>query len=426
MGTVIFGGSTVALLAVLSHHHHTKFSALAALLSLGFVVSLLPAGVQLRSASLVADGRRLPKLTFGHAVVIGVVALAIAPLLAYLLHVPVVASALVSVQMLIFIPLAAKQGGLLAKQRFKVLGKNLVIEGVARFVMGAIGGLTLGVTGLAGGLCIGTIVALIALPYPRSRKRAEDRPRTSLFDTSLSLALLGLYVQFDVLIAPSVLARNGATTYDLSAVPSKGVYLVLLAIGPLLFPFVRQGEGRRRLVMGACVVSFGVGIAFTALLLAARPLIASVLGQPRAGFAPFGLLGIAMALAGVTGVVVSTGVARGVTRPWPPLVLGLSVLLLCWPFRPSATQFAVIVVVSHAATMMLSVAIFLWGKRRSPETGPNPLESVEGLPQTGDLLAPLRTRTSLATEAGRRRGRRLPTVPLLLESRRRGSAGPKG
>ena len=426
MGTVIFGGSTVALLAVLSRHHHTSFSALAAVLSLGFVVSLIPAGVQLRSASLVADGRPLPKLTLGQGVVIGGVSLAIAPLLAYLLHVPVAASALVSVQMLIFIPLAAKQGGLLARQRFRALGKNLVIEGVARFVMGAVGGLAFGVTGLAAGLCIGTIVALIALPYPRTRTKTTDRPRTSLVDTSLSLALLGLYVQFDVLIAPSVLARNGASTYDLAAVPSKGVYLVLLAAGPLLFPFVRRGEGRRRLVIGASVVGFGVGVVFTALLLAARPFIATILGQPEAGATELGLLGVAMALAGVTGIVINTGVARGLRRPWPPLIMGLAVLLLSWPFHPSATEFAVIVAASQAVTAVFSAAIFLWGKRREPESGSSSMRDIERLAEAGDPLAPLQAKPALPRpEVRKRRGHR-PTVHLRSHSRRPGSAGPKG
>jgi hypothetical protein len=420
MGTVIFGSSTVALLAVLSRHHHTKFSALAALLSLGFVVSLIPAGVQLRSASLVADGRPLPKLTLGQAVVVGALSLAIAPLLAYLLHVPVAASALVSIQMLIFIPLAAKQGGLLAKQRFRPLGKNLVLEGVARFIMGAVGGLTLGVTGLAAGLCIGTIVALIALPYPQSEKKAQDRPRTSLVDTSLSLALLGLYVQFDVLIAPSVLARGGATTYDLAAVPSKGVYLVLLAAGPLLFPFVRRGGGRRRLVVGACVVSFAVGLVFTALL------IAAVLGQPKAGFATFGLLGVAMTLAGLTGIVISTGVARGVSRPWPPMVLGLAVLLFSWPFRPTVTEFAVIVAGSHATTASYSMAIFLWGRRRGLEVGPSSLRDVERLAKAGDPLARLQDKPGGPGPKRGRRVRRLPTLPTRIQSGPPGSAEPGG
>jgi len=174
----------------------------------------------------------------------------------------------------------------------------LVVEGSARFAMGAVAGWAWGVTGLAAGICAGTAVALVALPFPRSLVDEIDRPRTSLVDTSLSLALLGLYVQLDVLIAPSVLEHARATTYDLAAVPSKGVYLVLLAAGPLVFPFVRRHEGGRRLVIAAALITFGVGALFTVLIGAALPLIAVVLGRPRAGLVEFGFLGLAMALAG--------------------------------------------------------------------------------------------------------------------------------
>ncbi len=61
-GTVAYGGSTVALLAVLSRYSsNTAFSAVAALLGLAFVVLLIPSGITLRSASLVADGRPPPR-----------------------------------------------------------------------------------------------------------------------------------------------------------------------------------------------------------------------------------------------------------------------------------------------------------------------------------------------------------------------------
>ncbi len=151
---------------------------------------------------------------------------------------------------------------------------NLVIEGSARFVCGAAAGRAFGVTGLAAGITVGTAVALLALRFPMARAPRHERPRTSLIGASLTLALLGLYVQADVLIAPSVLSHAGATTYDLGAVPSKGVYLALLAAGPLLFPFVRRRQGGRRLIAGSALVTLSVGVAVAALLVAARPLIA--------------------------------------------------------------------------------------------------------------------------------------------------------
>ena len=389
LGTIAFGGSTVALLAVLSRHaHHSSFSSLAALLSLSFVGALIPAGVQLRSAALVADGRPRPRMTVGQAMVTGGASLSVSPLFAFLLHVPVAAAALVSVQLVVAIPLAAKQGALMALHRFRGLGLNLVLEGSARFLCGAVAGRAFGVTGLAAGITVGTAVALLALRLPLAHASRQDRPRTSLVDTSLTLALLGLYVQVDVLIAPSVLARAGATTYDLAAVPSKGVYLVLLAAGPLLFPFVRRRQGGRRLIVGSALVTLAVGVVVTALLVAALPLIAAVLGRPRAGLTEFSLLGLAMALAGVTAIVTTAAVARGVKRPWPPSAIGIASLLLCWAFRPDVMEFSVAVLTSQAFTTALSVVNCLWGRVGQTEAG-DPMQQIESLAEAGDPLAPV-------------------------------------
>jgi hypothetical protein len=387
LGTIAFGGSTVALLAVLSRHaHHSSFSALAALLSLSFVAALIPAGVQLRSAALVADGRPAPRMTVAQALVTGGVSLAVSPLFAFLLHVPVVAAALVSVQLVIAIPLAARQGALMALHRFGGLGLNLVIEGSARFLCGAVAGRAFGVTGLAAGITVGTAVALLVLRLPMARAPHHERPRTSLLGTSLTLALLGLYVQADVLIAPSVLSRAGATTYDLGAVPSKGVYLALLAAGPLLFPFVRRRQGGRRLIAGSALVTLSIGVVVTALLVAARPLVAAALSRPRAGLADLSLLGLAMALAGATAIVTTAAVARGVKRPWPPSAIGIAGLLLCWVLRPGVLGFSVAVLASQAFTAVLSVVNCFWGRVGDTESG-DPLQQIESLAEAGDPLA---------------------------------------
>jgi O-antigen/teichoic acid export membrane protein len=400
LGMLVFGSSTVALLAVLSRHpHRATFSSLAALLSLAFVASLLPSGLQLRSASLVADGRPVPRMTATQGALIGGAALALSPLLGFLLHLPVAAVALVGVSLVIFIPLCAKQGAYLAQHRFRALGFNLILEGVARFTIGALAGVIFGVTGLAAGLFVGTAVALIALPNPCPHVSLQDRPRTSLIHTSLSLALLGLYVQFDVLVAPSIVARGSATAYDLAAVPSKGVYLILLAAGPLVFPFVRRHENGRTIVIRTAMVAFAVGVFFTVVLVAARPLIADILDRPKAEVLVLGLLGLAMSFGGVTGMVINAGVARGVKHPWPPLVMGIATLLLCWPFRPSAVDFSIVLLASQAVVCLLSIAICLWGRRRTVDgsaTTEGALQQLESLAEAGDPLAPMQAMHELS------------------------------
>jgi GT2 family glycosyltransferase len=381
IGTVAYGASTVALLAVLSRHaSQAGFASIAALLGLAFVVSLVPAGITLRSASLVADGRPSPAFRPRSALFTTAVSLAVAPILAHLLHVAVVAAAIVTTQMVIAIPLAVRQGALLGRHRFEALGCNLVIEGIARFVLGAIAGMLFGVTGLAFGLCAGTAIALVVLPELRSDVSLQDRPRTSLTATSASLVLLGLFVQLDLLIAPSVLAHRSATSYDLAAVPSKGVYLALLAVGPLIFPSVR-GRPDRRLVLGAASAALTFGVVCAGALVVGRNLIAVVLGRPPADPLELGLLGLAMALAGVTGIAVSTGIARGVRHPWPPLALGIALMIAVWPFRPGPLAFSFVVLGSQTLTMLLSMGTCM---RRSDAMATEAEPMRELLPEAGD------------------------------------------
>ena len=66
-GIVLFGGTTgLTLLAVLSRHtEHNEFSSLSALLGLAFACSLIPAGLQMRCAALVADGQPVPRMARG-------------------------------------------------------------------------------------------------------------------------------------------------------------------------------------------------------------------------------------------------------------------------------------------------------------------------------------------------------------------------
>jgi hypothetical protein len=380
-GTVAYGASTVALLAVLSRHvSEAGFTSIAALLGLAFVVSLIPAGIMLRSASLVADGHPPPALRPRSALLITVGSLATAPVLAYLLHVEVLAAAIVTIQMVIGIPLAVRQGAMLSRHRFEALGINLAIEGAARFALGAVAGVLFGATGLAFGLCAGTAIALLALPDWRTNVILQDRPRTSLTATSASLALLGLFVQLDVLIAPSVLAHRAATSYDLAAVPSKGVYLALLAIGPLIFPSMR-GRPDRRLVLGAAGVALAFGAACAGALVIGRHLIADVLGRPPADPLEMGLLGLSMAFAGVTGIAISAGIARGVRHPWPPLALGIVLMIAVWPLGPTPLQFSFVVLGTQALTMVLSMGTCM---RKSSATTSEVEPIMELLAEAGD------------------------------------------
>ncbi len=372
--TVSIGLSTVVLLAVMSRHlHREHFAGLSTLFGLFFVASLIPSGVPLRAAALVADGAKPLKLTAKSYVAMAVVGAAVSPLIGYLLHIPVLAVECIAAQVIFAIPLAIRRGDLLAVRKFGVLAGNLFLEAGVRILLGSALGLVWGLAGLALGLAIATLIAMVSVPSRTVTLKATTRPMTSFLDTWLTLVLLGIFVQLDILTAPSGLSKFQATRYDLAAVPSKGVYLLLFAASTLAFPYIRIYAQRQVLVI-ATFATLALGLLCTGVLVVLRGPIGEVLGQRPAS--PFLLLalGAAMSIAGATGVIVYGDVALGATRPWPPLLLGILGILACLATRPNAQQFAVAVLSSQALVMFVTFWMCMRRHRgstaRSPRAAP--------------------------------------------------------
>ena len=385
-GTTSIGVSTVLILAVLSRHHHQGFSGLSTLFSLFFIASLIPAGIPLRAAALAVDGAQPPRMTamyLGALVLAGIV---VSPLVALVLHLPVLAVGFVSAQVIVAIQLAIRRGPLIAARRFSALGGNLFLEAATRVILCTAAGLFWGLTGLSAGLLAGTAVAWATMPGRSPATEVTPRPTTTMFHTWIALALLGLLVQLDILLAPSGLSKEAATRYDLAAVPSKGVYLVLAAAGTFIFPYVRV-RAQRKAVIAAALGTLILGLLVVSTLVPLRRVIGDILGQHPA--TPFLLitLGIAMSIGGATGIIINGGVALGIARLWPPLVPGILGLLVAWAMRPSATVFASVVLGTQAGTLLISTW-FCLGRRRTV-TGParEPARPDDFVPQPGILPA---------------------------------------
>jgi len=362
-GTVSIGFSTVVLLAVLSRHlHHEGFAALSTLFGLFFVASLVTSGIPLRAAALAVDGAPPMRMTAVQATLFALAGAAVSPIIAYLLHLPVLA-VFFATQVVIAIPLGIHRGALIAAHRFDAMGGNLFLEGGTRILLGSLAGLVWGLVGVSAGLVVASGVALIAVPRQQSAPVRTVRRMTSMLHTWLALVLLGLFVQLDILIAPSVLTHSAATKYDVAAVPSKGVYLVLVAVSTLIFPYVRVHAQRRTVVL-ASAATVGIGLAVTGVLVALRGTIGAVLGQNVASLPLLVALGVAMSIAGATGIVINGGIALGVPRPWPPLILGMACLLACSFTRPSEATFGIVVLAAQAGTLLLTAWVCL---RKQPQ-----------------------------------------------------------
>jgi hypothetical protein len=365
-GVVLFGGTTVLLLAVLSRHwDHGEFSSLSTLLGLAFACSLVPAGVQMRCAALAADGQPLPKMARGWSALLTLLALSLSPLLGAALHLPTVAVGFIVLQVVAGIALARMQGAMLGAHRFSALGVNQALEGVARAGLGIFLGITWGLDGLALAMFASTVVAIVTLPPRPAMATTYERPATSLFHSSIALALLGVFVQLDLLVVPSAFTSAQANQYDLAAVPSKSVYLVLAALGPILFPFVRR-HGSRKLIIGGPAATLAVGLVASLAVVLLRPVIAAVLGQQEATVENMVLLCVAMSLAGTTATIVNSAIARGVVRPWPPTACGMVALVVCSRLE-GVTSFAISTVVIQLMVALASLAIVIRDKPGKPE-----------------------------------------------------------
>lgn len=358
-GTIAIGLSTAVLLAVLSRHlHHQGFSSLSTLIALFFVASLIPSGIPLRSAALEVDGAPRMNLTRWHyAALVGVGAL-VSPVVAYLLHLPVLSVMFVAAQVVVTIPLANRRGVLIAAHRFDAMGANLFLESWVRVTLGIVGGLLWGLNGVAVALAVATGIALLTVPTSSVSHTPTHRRITSMFHTWLALVLLGLLVQMDIFLAPSVMSHAAATKYDVAALTSRAVYLVLVAISTLIFPYVRV-HARRRTVVLSAAATLAIGLALTLVLVALRHLIGTVLEQDTASLAVLIALGAAMSVAGATGVVINGGIALGVARPWPPLLFGIAGVVAFGMTRPSPLAFSLVVLASQVVTLGLTAQICL-------------------------------------------------------------------
>lgn len=362
-GMVALGLSTVILLAVLSRHLHQQgFAGLSAVFGLLFIASLIPSGIPLRSAALIADGAPPPRITRKIVIPSLLAGTAISPLLGYLLGLPTLSVALIVAQVLLSFPLAIRRGGLIAFHRFTALGANMLLEAILRVALGSVAGFLWGINGLVAGLALATLLALLILPTTPVTAAQRPRPLTPMFDTWFSVVLLGVLVQMDILLAARALSRTAAVQYDVAAVPAKGVYLVLAAVSLVVFPYVRSKAQARNVVIGA-MATMVLGLAVTSLLVVFRGVIGHILGQASAPFWLLICLGCAMSIAGATGVIVNCDVALGIVRPWPPLLLGLFALCAIWFSRPSAAALGATVLGVQAFTLLLSLWVCLHGQR---------------------------------------------------------------
>jgi arabinofuranan 3-O-arabinosyltransferase len=353
-GTLAVNASTVAVLAVLSHHRaEGGLPDAAVVLGLSLVTAVAPGAVQLRAAADAASGRRSLRAPWRLVAPVSGGLVLSAPLIAWALSIPTVAALLVGLQLPVALALAVRRGELIGNRRFGAAGANLMVDAGGRLVAGIALGLTLGAaTGIAAALLLATLIALAVLWERGSTPLTEG-----LASSAAALASVGLLANADLLLAPRVLGHAGADRFDVAALPAQGIFLALFAASWLAVPGARDRVRARR-ALAPVALTLLVGALGAMLLLALRPVVAALLDRPEPSVALLAPLALAKAMIGATAVAVNVAVARGARRPWSaPLIGALLIAAAAALVAPGPQALALLVLAAQAGTLLSAAAV---------------------------------------------------------------------
>ncbi|MFJ7624786.1 polysaccharide biosynthesis protein, partial [Rhodococcus erythropolis] len=248
----------------------------------------------------------LRSLGYRCTAIVAVLAVALAPAMAWLLDTGIVAafSALVTAPMLVL--LATEQGLLQGHGRFGTLSAVLAGAGVMKVlpavIVLAFGG-GAGAALVAGAAGTALLVAIVRV-VDRTVSVSEDRPVrigvvSVLAASQVQLALIALS-SLDLLIVRVVLSEYDAGVYALGAVATKVAFWLPQAVGVVLYPKMANPAHSAQAVRSALAVLIGIGAVLVLGAAVAGPLVPMLVGDAYAAVAPmlwaFALHGAALAV----------------------------------------------------------------------------------------------------------------------------------
>jgi O-antigen/teichoic acid export membrane protein len=226
----------------------------------------------------------LRSLGYRCTAIVAVLAVALAPAMAWLLDTGIVASfsALVTAPMLVL--LATEQGLLQGHGRFGTLSAVLAGAGVMK-VLPAVIVLAFGggagaalVAGAAGTALLVAIVRVVDRTVSVSEDRAVRIGVVSVLAASqVQLALIALS-SLDLLIVRVVLSEYDAGVYALGAVATKVAFWLPQAVGVVLYPKMANPAHSAQAVRSALAVLVGIGAVLVLGAAVAGPLVPMLVG----------------------------------------------------------------------------------------------------------------------------------------------------
>jgi len=323
----------------------------------------------------------LRSLGYRCTAIVAVLAVALAPAMAWLLDTGIVAafSALVTAPMLVL--LATEQGLLQGHGRFGTLSAVLAGAGVMKVlpavIVLAFGG-GAGAALVAGAAGTALLVAIVRV-VDRTVSVSEDRPVrigvvSVLAASQVQLALIALS-SLDLLIVRVVLSEYDAGVYALGAVATKVAFWLPQAVGVVLYPKMANPAHSAQAVRSALAVLVGIGAVLVLGAAVAGPLVPMLVGEAYAAVAPmlwaFALHGAALAvLQGALLSAIASERTRVALLAWAGLAVEATVMLV-WAKTPGEL-IGVAVVVASTTALAVSVAAV----RSADRAGPAPHSGV--------------------------------------------------
>lgn len=338
--------SVLTIVALSRHLAPGDLAKVSIVFSLSFVAAVLPMAAQSQAAADASAHGAAGRLHWRPIQVTALACAVASPVLAHALGLPTLAVLLPVAQVIPAVGVGAARGQLIAHRSYGAAAANHVIEAAVRAVAGIVLGLAFGATGVAASLLFAAVAAYGFLP-----RVAWDRERTLVLPTALiASALLTVSIHLDVFLAPRFLGAD-ADAYAVAALPSKGVFLALMAAGWLVIPgavsYTRSRDAVRPVVLTAAA---GVVLTFFAVM--ATPLMGVLLGRGTPDRWLVAVLGLAMAAGAGNWVCLQIRLARGSTTLWRPAALAIAITVIGSAFTDNAAGLATFLLLGQFVALL--------------------------------------------------------------------------
>lgn len=373
--------STVIAIAALSHVlGKSQLATISAIFAVSFVGTVLPIGIQARSAAdAAAHGSagsvRWPPIYAGTLVWI-----AASPLLAYALHVPLLAMLSPALGLIPSLIVGVGRGEMIGQERFVAAGANHLVEAAIRLVAGIGLGVWLGANGAALSLIICQLGAWALLP----RREGVAPGFIRMPGAFGAVALMILSIQIDLLIAPRLLGSE-ASAYAVSALPAKAVYLALSSTAWLVVPGAVKCRKLSQAMMPLSEL-VAAGVVLSGLLALAAPLTGLLLGT--AAPAPVLMMGLGLGMAVALGnwLLVQIRLAQAPSRLWLAPAGAVVAMVVIASLASTELGFCVGMLVGQSCALAINLAQLQIGLRRAANVPPSATTAPAAIP--GFLEAP--------------------------------------